>query len=224
MKKRDHSLEDGNDPSDPEQLGADRCSESDKSDTGGSSVKPEAVTLSKEEYDVLLKKLADLEGLKDQLLRKAADFDNAKKRLEKDKEDYYKFATERLIQELLPVLDNLNRAIEQAEKASPNDAILKGIHLIEKHVFDILKKYGLTRIEALDQPFSTQFHDAIGEVETKDKAEGTVVEEFETGYLLHGKVLRPSRVKIAKAHSTLGPGSAQASSGQAPQTPEESSQ
>ncbi len=205
MKKSDHSLEDGKDPSDSEQLGADCCNEPEGSDK-------KHVTLSKGEYDSLLKKLADLESMKDQLLRKAADFDNAKKRLEKDKEDYYKFATEKLIQELLPVLDNLNRAIEQAEKADPDDAILKGIHLIEKHVFDILKKYGLTRIEALDQPFSTQFHDAIGEVEVKDKAEGTVVEEFEAGYLLHGKVLRPSRVKIAKAPST--------SSGQAPADPE----
>ena len=96
-------------------------------------------------------------------------------------------------------MDNLNRAIEQAEKANPNDAILKGIHLIEKHVFDILKKYGLTRVEALDQPFSADLHEAIGEVETSEKPEGVVVEEFETGYLLHGRVLRPSRVKVAKS-------------------------
>jgi molecular chaperone GrpE len=159
----------------------------------------ESVTLSKKDYDDLLKKIQELESLKDQFLRKAADYDNAKKRLEKDKEEFYRFATEKLIRELLPVLDNLNRAIEQAERANPNDAILKGIHLIEKHVFDILKKYGLSRIEALEKPFSAEFHEAIGEVETADKPEGTVAEEVEAGYLLHGRVLRPSRVRVAKA-------------------------
>jgi len=140
-----------------------------------------------------------LEGLKDKLLRSAADFENAKKRLTKEKDDFLKFANERLISEILPVLDNLNRAIETAEKASPDDPILKGIHLIEKHIFDILKKNGLTRIEALGKPFSVEFHDAMGQVETAEKEEGTVVEELEAGYLLHGKVIRPSRVRIAKA-------------------------
>jgi molecular chaperone GrpE len=166
---------------------------------------PETVTLSKKEHEDLLKKIQDLEGLKDQFLRKAADYDNAKKRLEKDKEEFYRFATEKLIRELLPVLDNLNRAIEQAERANPNDAILKGIHLIEKHVFDILKKYGLSRIEALEKPFSAEFHEAIGEVETAEKPEGTVAEEVETGYLLHGRVLRPSRVRVAKPPGAPSP-------------------
>ena len=161
--------------------------------------KTETVSLPKQEHEALLKKIQELEGHKDELLRKAADYDNAKKRLVKEKEDFYKFATEQLIQELLPVLDNLNRAIEQAEKANPTDPILKGIHLIEKNVFTVLKKNGLTRIEALNQPFSVELHEAIGQVETSEKEEGTVVEEIETGYFLHHKLLRPSLVKVAKA-------------------------
>ncbi len=159
----------------------------------------EKVTLTKEEHEKLLGRIEELEGLKDKLLRGAADYENAKKRLIKEKEDFLKFANEKLIGELLPVLDNLNRAIEQAEKANPDDPILKGIHLIEKHVFDILKKYGLTRINAMGKPFSVEFHEAIGQVETEEAEEGTILEELEAGYLLHGKLLRPSRVRIAKA-------------------------
>jgi len=159
----------------------------------------ERVSLSKQEHEALLKKIQELESVKDNFLRKAADYDNAKKRLERDKDEFYKFATEKLIKELLPVLDNLNRAIEQAEKANPTDPILKGIHLIEKNVFDVLKKYGLTRIESLNKPFSVEFHEAIGQIETSEKGEGIVVEEIEAGYLLHGKLIRPSRVKVASA-------------------------
>lgn len=156
------------------------------------------VTLKPEEHAALLKKIEEAEALKDKMLRTAADYENAKKRLVREKEDFLRFANERLIAELLPVLDNLNRAIEQAEKANPADPIIKGIHLIEKHVFDVLKKYGLTRVEALGKPFSANFHEALGEVETADKEEGTVVDELESGYLLHDKLLRPARVRIAK--------------------------
>jgi molecular chaperone GrpE len=163
------------------------------------SVDEAEVTLSKEEYDALLKKIEELEGIKDRLLRTAADYENAKKRLVKEKEDFLKFASERLISELLPSLDNLNRAIETAEKDNPDDPILKGIHLTEKGVFDVLKRHGLSRVEALNQPFSVEFHEALGQVETSEKEEGTVVEELETGYMLHGKLIRPARVKIAKA-------------------------
>jgi len=161
--------------------------------------KGKTVTLKMEEYEALLKRIEELEGLKDKLLRTAADYENAKKRLSKEKDEFFKFATEKIITELLPVLDNLNRAIEQAEKANPEDPILRGIHLIEKGVFDILTKYGLKRVEALGKPFSVESHEALGQVETSEAEEGTVVEELESGYFLHGKLIRPSRVKIAKA-------------------------
>jgi molecular chaperone GrpE len=165
----------------------------------------ESVRMTPAEHQSLLKKIEELEGNKDQFLRKAADYDNARKRLEREKEEYYKFAVERLIRELIPVLDNLNRAIEQAEKIHPQDSVLRGIHLIEKQVFDVLKKYGVTRLEALGKPFSPEQFEAIGEVETDQTPEGNVAEELEAGYLLHGRVLRPARVRVAKLPSASRP-------------------
>jgi molecular chaperone GrpE len=135
----------------------------------------------------------------DKILRLQADFENTRKRLEKEKQDFIKFANEGIIVELLNVLDDLERAVNLAEsKHQDLQAFLKGVEMILVHLHDMLKEYGIKQIEAEGKVFDPNFHEAMMQVENKDLPEHTVVEELQKGYMLNDRVIRTSKVKVSK--------------------------
>lgn len=147
-----------------------------------------------------LERLArELAQAKDQYLRTLAEFDNTKKRLQREKEEFVKFAAESMVRELLPILDSLDQALVAVDKQQDADGIMKGVHLIYRQLLGLLQKEGVSRIAALGEAFDPHRHEAVGHVEpTNGQADGAVAEEVQVGYTMHGKVLRPALVKIAK--------------------------
>ena len=134
---------------------------------------------------------------KERYLRLYAEFDNYKKRAQRDQLDYTKFAAEKVIKELLPVVDNLERAVAHARGAKADPSIVDGLDLIVRQFRDALEKCGCEPIEAVGKPFDPAFHQALAQVESSNQEPGTVVEEAQRGYLLHGRILRPSLVTVS---------------------------
>lgn len=156
------------------------------------------VEISSEKLDELEKKAKASEEYYDRLLRQQAEFENYKKRTARDVEEFRKIANEALIEMLLPVLDNFDRALFHAAKDTDPKHILEGIQMIRKLFEDALRKQGLTDIHSLGEKFDPHIHEAIAFEETDEKEEGIVVEVFQHGYLLHDRLLRPATVKITK--------------------------
>ncbi len=155
------------------------------------------VTLSRGEYEKLQSQLQDLEGLKEKFLRAAADFDNAKKRLVRERDEYVKFAQENLIRNLLPVLDNFERALAHAseEKDPQHKGFIAGINMVQKQLAELLKGQGLVRLETLGKIFDPHVHEAVAYHEEKGAAD-EILTEIEPGFTLHGKLLRAAKVRI----------------------------
>jgi molecular chaperone GrpE len=132
--------------------------------------------------------------LKDLLLRRQAEFDNFRKRSEKERSEYFQYAGMELVRELLPVLDDFERALKTECKSAEYS---KGNEMIYGRTLESLKKAGLEPIETAGAQFDPYLHQAIERVETKDAEDGTVLGEFQRGYNFKGKLLRPSMVKVA---------------------------
>ncbi|MBI5400467.1 nucleotide exchange factor GrpE [Candidatus Saganbacteria bacterium] len=148
----------------------------------------------KSEIALLTEQLADQKNL---YLRVLADFDNFKKRTNAEREQFFQFAHEELITDLLPILDGFGRALSAAEKQHASEEILKGLALIKKQLEDVLKKRDLEEIVTVGQPFDANFHEAIMQQE-HEGPKGIVIEEVQKGYALNGKVIRPSMVIVSK--------------------------
>ncbi|WP_342562481.1 nucleotide exchange factor GrpE [Paenibacillus sp. FSL R7-0345] len=130
-------------------------------------------------------------------LRVQADFDNFRRRTQKEKEELAQYATSKLVTELLPVLDNFERALVTAPGGTESEAFTKGINMIFRQLEGVLKSEGLTAMETVGQPFNPEYHQAIMQVESEEHEEGIVTEEVQKGYLLKDKVLRPAMVKVS---------------------------
>lgn len=130
-------------------------------------------------------------------LRTQADFDNFRRRSRQEKEDFAKYASGKLIEQLLPIVDNFERAIAVSKDTSDHDALLKGVDMIFRQLDNVLAGEGLKAIESVGQPFNPEFHQAIMQVESDEHEEGTVIEEMQKGYMLKDKVLRPAMVKVS---------------------------
>lgn len=140
----------------------------------------------------------EMAELHERYLRAQADFDNFRKRTRQEKEEFAKYASAKLIENLLPVLDNFERAIASAQQSKDVDALLKGIEMISRQLDQVLAQEGLQRMETIGKPFDPNFHQAVGQVETDEYEEGVVVEELQKGYQFKDKVLRPAMVKVSK--------------------------
>ena len=127
-------------------------------------------------------------------IRLMADFQNYKKRVEKEKKDLYSYASEKLVAEMLPVLDNFERALEQE---TGGDGFKEGMDMIFKQLKDVLEKAGLAEIAALDEVFDPNFHNAVMTEDSEQYESGKVSGVMQKGYTLNGKVIRPSMVKVA---------------------------
>jgi molecular chaperone GrpE len=132
--------------------------------------------------------------VKELLLRRQAEFDNFRKRTEKERSEYVQYAGMEIVREILPILDDFDRA-RKVEGGSPE--YTKGVDLIYTHLSETLKKVGLEQIETAGKTFDPHLHQAVERVEAKDAPEGTILGEFQRGYNFKGKLLRPSMVKVA---------------------------
>lgn len=159
----------------------------------------EDVRLLKERLEAAEKR-ADEEH--DKFLRILAEFDNFRKRSREEFQQVCTFAIEDLVIRLLPVLDNFERAIKTAEEIKDYDALHGGVILILRQLRDILTKEGVTPIEAQGKLFDPNFHEAVMRVDTDECADGMIIEEFQAGYTLGDKVIRPSMVKVARHPDT----------------------
>jgi molecular chaperone GrpE len=152
----------------------------------------------------LAERVARLQAEKDELMqtmvRRQADFENYRKRVERERHDDRRHGIGRLIEELLPVLDGLERGL-QAHDDPAYEEYRKGLELIYRQLWEILSRHGLERIVAEGKPFDPNFHQAIERVHSTDYPEGTVLEVLQDGFTFHGRVLRPSSVRVSFDHS-----------------------
>lgn len=152
--------------------------------------------------DELMKKIEKLETenaeLKDKFLRKHADFENFRKRMFKEKEDSIKFANANLLGDLIPIIDDFERAINSAENSKDFDTFLKGVELIEKQFASMLEnKWGLKRFDAVGDHFNPEKHEALMMEESAEIEDPQVVEVFQRGYQLNERVIRHAKVKVS---------------------------
>ena len=145
----------------------------------------------------LEKRALERDEFLERLQRATADFSNYQKRMQRENEEAKKYAAGPVVLDLLGVLDNLHRALEAAEGQMEDD-YLTGFRMIEEQLLDMLKKHGVTPIEALEKPFDPNFHDALLEVKDGSLPDKTVVEVYEEGYLIHDRLLRPARVRVSR--------------------------
>jgi molecular chaperone GrpE len=137
---------------------------------------------------------------RDRMLRMAAELDNYKKRSTRELDDLKKYATENLIRQLLTVVDNLERAIASASPENQNGkSVVDGVALTLAEIMKILEKHNVSVIDSLGEPFDPAFHQAMCQEESSDQPPNTVVQEFQKGYLIHDRLLRPAMVVVSKA-------------------------
>jgi len=134
----------------------------------------------------------------DKFLRVAAEFDNYKKRVAKERIEFIKYGNEALVKDMLPIVDSLDRALEHAGNLEDFDAFINGFKLIQKQFLGCLEKHGVERIQSIGMDFNPSVHEAMLQVESKELGENKNVEEFEKGYLLNGRLLRPAKVSVSK--------------------------
>lgn len=144
--------------------------------------------------------IEDAAKYKDQYVRLYAEFDNARKRMQKEKLEFVKYANEGLMTDFLDILDNPERSVSAAtEKHQDYTGFLKGVELIMANLYEMLKKNGVKPINAKGKMFDPHCHEVLMQEESEEYEEGTVLEEFQKGYMLGDKVLRTVKVKVAKA-------------------------
>ena len=145
---------------------------------------------------------AEKQDLLQTLVRRQADFENFRKRIERDRHEEGRRGVERLIMDLIPILDGFDRAL-QAHDDPAYEEYRKGMMLIRKQLFDALARHGLERIDAAGKIFDPRFHQAIERAESNEYPDGFIVHVFQDGYMFHGRVLRPAIVRVV-VHSGEG--------------------
>lgn len=131
------------------------------------------------------------------LARSQADFDNFRKRTIREKEELGKYASSKLITELVPVIDNFGRALDTLPEGEGAESFVKGVQMIHRQFENVLQAEGLTAMNTVGEAFNPEFHQAVMQVESDEYEEGIVVEELQKGYMLKDKVLRPAMVKVS---------------------------
>ncbi len=165
---------------------------------------PEGATPPEETLEARLEaKKKEAQDNFDRFLRLSAEFENFKKRMEKEKNDAYKFGTENLIKELLPVLDNLERAIDHGEAKGPQ-GLLEGVDMTLKGFLTALEKIGVSPVDASGKEFDPNLHEAVMVQEDAHHPAGTVLTQLQKGYTLHSRLIRPAMVVVSK-RPELGP-------------------
>jgi len=170
----------------PETQAGDQASQAEE--------KPEAEAPQAEAEDAVAKLQAELADSDNRYLRLRADFDNFRRRTRQEKEELGAVVTQNLLKDMLPLIDNFERAL--AAESKDAQALRKGVEMIYNQLAEALKKNGLEYIETKDKKFDPNFHQAIMRIEDPDKEDDTIAAELQKGYMVRGKVIRPSMVQV----------------------------
>ena len=135
----------------------------------------------------------------DLFLRERAENENFKRRIQREKSEALRFANEPLVRDILPVLDNLHRALIHAQSAGGGQSLVDGVTLVARAFLETLEKHGVSQVGAKGQPFDPTKHEAMAQVESAEVAPNTVVDEYAPAYMLHDRLLRPALVTVSKA-------------------------
>lgn len=166
------------------------------------AVEPEVVAVEDEAetlQDKLTQALDETKAHQEQYLRTLAEMENLRKRTQRDKEELAKYANESILREILPVIDNLERAVEHAEQAENDDGLFEGVQMTLTQFGQLLSKFGVEPVDAVGQPFDPAYHQAMGQMESAEHPVNTVVQQMQKGYQLNKRLLRPAFVMLAKA-------------------------
>jgi molecular chaperone GrpE len=140
----------------------------------------------------------EVEQLRERWMRERADLENVRKRADRERGDAIRYGTERLVGDLLPVFDNLERAIRSAEQGAGGPGLLEGVRLVAKALSDVLARHGVTRVEAVGHAFDPNHHEAVAHLEHDAHRTGMVIEEHRGGFRLNDRLLRPALVSVSK--------------------------
>jgi molecular chaperone GrpE len=135
----------------------------------------------------------------DRYLRQLAELENFRKRTKRERDEGIRFANEGLIRDLLPIVDNLERAVAHSKGGGNGKPLVEGVEMVLKGLLDVLAKHGLIQVSAVGEPFDPGKHEAMAQIETESYAPNTIVEEHHKGYWLRDRLLRPALVTVAKA-------------------------
>ena len=153
-----------------------------------------------EEFEQALAAKADeVKNLNDRYLRLAAEFENYKRLTQRDQREQAKFANENILKELLPVIDNLQRAVNFSKSVTGCDQLIEGVQLTLKQFIETLSKFGIKQITSIGEPFDPSRHQAVATIPSNDQPEHTIIQEHQPGYLLHDRILRAAMVTVAAA-------------------------
>jgi molecular chaperone GrpE len=156
-------------------------------------------TATRDEWEEMLaKKDEELKKEKERVLRLAADMDNTRKRLEREASEGVCYANESLLREILPVMDNLDRAIQHGESEANFESLMEGVRMTRKGFLDALGKFGCKPVEALGEDFDPNYHEAMMQQESPEHDDNKVVQELRKGYLLKERLIRPALVVVSK--------------------------
>ena len=178
----------------------DGSSESSMESPGPEGVESVSVEEIQQSLDA---KTQEAQSFQDKYLRLAAEFENYKRLALRDQREHVRFANEGLLKELLPALDNLERAIRSGQQNPNGASLLQGIELTLKQALEILGKFGVRQISSVGQPFDPACHQAVARVESDQVPADSVVEEYQRGYYLHDRVLRAAMVSVASTASPV---------------------
>jgi len=156
---------------------------------------PDELTLLRAERDALAEELAKA---KDQALRSLAEAQNVQRRMRQQAEQDRKFGGEALVRDLIPILDNFDRTVAAADAGASGEALLDGIRAVAKQLHKALETHQVARIPAVGKQFDPVLHEAIVTIDTDEHPDELILDELEAGYIMHDRVLRPSRVRVAK--------------------------
>lgn len=182
-----------NEEENPEIIEAAQCQD----DVIGEGHSEEKIEITNDDFQKFVTLAQEVEQLREQTLRAAAEHENSKKRLERMKDDAVRFANESFMGAMLPVLDNLERALSHMDPNAMDASLVQGLDLVRKQFHDTLKNLGLEKIEAIGKPFDPHLHEAIATVASDEFPEDAVVDELIPGYRFRDRILRATQVRVA---------------------------
>ena len=184
----------------PQEAEADLKNEEDVEMSGSvdEEVAAEEISEEAEEITELEKTQMELEETRDKLLRLAAEFENFKKRMERERSLALKYAEESIIKELLPAIDNLERALEQGKETHNAEDLLAGVELTHKGLLTTLEKFEVASMDCVGAPFDPNHHEALAMEETDEMDPNSVLKEFQKGYTYKDRLIRPAKVVVSK--------------------------
>lgn len=170
----------------------------------GSGEKEQEKAMEGNLLDALKEKEREAAENYDRWLRAVAELENYKKRVAKEKADLIQYANEQIIRELLPIVDSLEKVVEHSDNKQSLKALVEGVEMTMRSLIMVLEKFGVKKINALNEPFDPKYHEAMMEIEGQGEGEMRVVKELEKGYLLNNRLIRPARVAVTRTSLPQG--------------------